>query len=359
MRWPLFWRPQIDEPLYHIRIVSWQVWNFSFFLNKENLMWHSNFRFHAQLLGDCGQLTSKDEGPTAVVIRCFFVVGEQKHRPCEVGAVYDCFCYLEESSKKADAWIWKTKTKKMRTLRNVGVSKNRSFSPQIIHFNRFFHYKPSILGYPYCTVQRLLGSPFQQVESSSWGLCLAAQWFGSSFWLCRDSRCLIHFVAWDWPNRLRVFFFCWECEVDRKNMKQTFWSRLSRHGICFAVSFVLKTPFFSGAYLILGMLQFHLFILWMGKDYQREEDSCPSQHSLPIHSKWSFELSGTHFAGKIYKDSLISGPKHLSEFKFTPDCRFKLLVQTVLFAETSLNHDQENTKTSFAFLFSPIFEAAN
>ena len=156
-----------------------------------------------------------------------------------------------------------------------------------------------------------------------------------------------------------VFFFCWECEVDRKNMKQTFWSRLSRHGICFAVSFVLKTPFFSGAYLILGMLQFHLFILWMGKDYQREEDSCPSQHSLPIHSKWSFELSGTHFAGKIYKDSLISGPKHLSEFKFTPDCRFKLLVQTVLFAETSLNHDQENTKTSFAFLFSPIFEAAN
>ena len=31
----------------------------------------------------------------------------------------------------------------------LGVSKNRWFSPQIIHFDRVFHYKPSILGYPY------------------------------------------------------------------------------------------------------------------------------------------------------------------------------------------------------------------
>ena len=30
----------------------------------------------------------------------------------------------------------------------MGVSKNRD-TPQIIHFNRVFHYKPSILGYPY------------------------------------------------------------------------------------------------------------------------------------------------------------------------------------------------------------------
>ena len=32
---------------------------------------------------------------------------------------------------------------------HMGVSKNSGFSPQIIHFNRIFHYKPSILGYPY------------------------------------------------------------------------------------------------------------------------------------------------------------------------------------------------------------------
>ena len=31
----------------------------------------------------------------------------------------------------------------------MGVSKNKGVSPQIIHFNRVFHYKPSILGYPY------------------------------------------------------------------------------------------------------------------------------------------------------------------------------------------------------------------
>ena len=30
----------------------------------------------------------------------------------------------------------------------IGVSKNRGVSPQIIQFNRVFHYKPSILGYP-------------------------------------------------------------------------------------------------------------------------------------------------------------------------------------------------------------------
>ena len=32
---------------------------------------------------------------------------------------------------------------------HMDVSENRGFSPQIIHFNRVFHYKPSILGYPY------------------------------------------------------------------------------------------------------------------------------------------------------------------------------------------------------------------
>lgn len=176
------------------------------------------------------------------------------------------------------------------------------------------------------------------------------------------------FVAWDWPNWLRVcFFFRWECEADRKNMKQTFWSRLSRHGICFAVSIFLKTFFFSGAYLAC-FSSIYVFCGWVkiikgwcGLSWLSEDDSCPSQHSLSIHFKWnqSFELSGTHFAGKTHKDFLISGPKHLSEFKFTSHCRFKLLVQIVWFAETSLNHDQENTKTSFVFLFSPIFEAAN
>jgi len=31
----------------------------------------------------------------------------------------------------------------------LDVSENSGFSPQIIHFDKVFHYKPSILGYPY------------------------------------------------------------------------------------------------------------------------------------------------------------------------------------------------------------------
>ncbi len=31
----------------------------------------------------------------------------------------------------------------------VGVSKNKGVSPQIMNFSRVFHYKPSMLGYPY------------------------------------------------------------------------------------------------------------------------------------------------------------------------------------------------------------------
>ena len=34
-------------------------------------------------------------------------------------------------------------------LCQMDVSENSGFSPQIIHFNRVSHYKPSILGYPY------------------------------------------------------------------------------------------------------------------------------------------------------------------------------------------------------------------
>ena len=34
-------------------------------------------------------------------------------------------------------------------MNHLGVSQNSGFSPQIIHFERVFHYKPSILGYPY------------------------------------------------------------------------------------------------------------------------------------------------------------------------------------------------------------------
>ena len=61
---------------------------------------------------------------------------------------------IDRSSKKHDTtthpevhcWI-STPIRHWRTY--MGVSENSGFSPQIIHFNRVFHYKPSILGYPY------------------------------------------------------------------------------------------------------------------------------------------------------------------------------------------------------------------
>ena len=44
-------------------------------------------------------------------------------------------------------WLEQWKTKCWLFHSYVGVSLNGGFSPQIIHFNRVFHYKPSILGY--------------------------------------------------------------------------------------------------------------------------------------------------------------------------------------------------------------------
>ena len=43
----------------------------------------------------------------------------------------------------------------------LDLSENSGFSPQIIHFNRVFHYKPSILGYPYFW-KHPLGSKLQK-----------------------------------------------------------------------------------------------------------------------------------------------------------------------------------------------------
>ena len=47
-------------------------------------------------------------------------------------------------------WLVKVKYPRIEFAKNhLGVSENSGFYPQIIHFNRVFHYKPSILGYPY------------------------------------------------------------------------------------------------------------------------------------------------------------------------------------------------------------------
>ena len=45
----------------------------------------------------------------------------------------------------SDSYVTGIKIESLKET-NTGVSLNGGFSPQIIHFNRVFHYKPSILG---------------------------------------------------------------------------------------------------------------------------------------------------------------------------------------------------------------------
>ena len=56
--------------------------------------------------------------------------------------------------KVSIVFSWRTKTLEV----DLGVSENDG-TPQIIHFNRGFHYKPSILGYPCFRKHPLLGCP--------------------------------------------------------------------------------------------------------------------------------------------------------------------------------------------------------
>ena len=59
--------------------------------------------------------------------------------------------------------------KKTSTLfRHIGVSENRGI-PQIIHFKKVFHYKPSILGYLYFRKHPYLLAILQEIYSISHG----------------------------------------------------------------------------------------------------------------------------------------------------------------------------------------------
>ena len=51
------------------------------------------------------------------------------------------------------SWWWPKRNSPNHIIHGMivylDISENSGFSPQIIHFNRVFHYKSSILGYPY------------------------------------------------------------------------------------------------------------------------------------------------------------------------------------------------------------------
>ena len=61
---------------------------------------------------------------------------------------------------------------------HMGVSKNSGFSPQIIHFNRDFHYKSSILGYTYFWKPLYLN-----MASRQWTELWLCPWL--QFFICR------------------------------------------------------------------------------------------------------------------------------------------------------------------------------
>ena len=61
-----------------------------------------------------------------------------------------CIHPVANFKKNDRGWdLWDMRFVKWMGSIYMGVSENSGFSPQIIHFNRVFHYKPSILGYPY------------------------------------------------------------------------------------------------------------------------------------------------------------------------------------------------------------------
>ena len=78
---------------------------------------------------------------------------------------------------------------RLGSFSNLDVSENRGFSPQIIYFDRVFHYKPSILGYSIFWKQPNLGYPeatsFISFFKTSWQ---TSRWVGQNF----DTQSVVH-----------------------------------------------------------------------------------------------------------------------------------------------------------------------
>ena len=87
--------------------------------------------------------------------------------------VLQCTADVRPSTKKQRPSWWHLLGWYICWWSNLGVSKNRGFSPQMIHFNKVFHYKPSILGYPYFWKHPQDGSTWvvkiTPIQKSYWG----------------------------------------------------------------------------------------------------------------------------------------------------------------------------------------------
>ena len=72
---------------------------------------------------------------------CYGVVGVEANRPLKASWIQFTQMETRHGNLKAKDMDLNL------TVFHMGVSKNKGVSPQIIHLNRVFHYKPSILGY--------------------------------------------------------------------------------------------------------------------------------------------------------------------------------------------------------------------
>ncbi len=104
-------------------------------------------------------------------------------------------------------WLkWRNSQKKNPDVYMIymGVSKNRGVSPQIINFNRVFHYKPSILGYPYFWKHPYIDD-FQFWQKHRFFLHenLFSQWKHTSF---RCPKCSHVGTCGNWTRRWKEAF---------------------------------------------------------------------------------------------------------------------------------------------------------
>jgi len=82
--------------------------------------------------------------------------------------------HVEKIYDRQNGWVkiftitFRGENMKGSKIHHLGVSENGGFSPQIIHFNRDFHYKSSILGEnPYLLVQHPPGCIYQPIYGIS------------------------------------------------------------------------------------------------------------------------------------------------------------------------------------------------
>ena len=106
---------------------------------------------------------------------------------------------------------WQANSVVDSTLQHLDVSENSGFSHQIIHFNRVFHYKPSILACPYFwkhPFRVYLTQPLYEVDKKSTPLRRPGElrWLASGACLVMDGQSAYESVSPEKGGKLRIRF---------------------------------------------------------------------------------------------------------------------------------------------------------